>query len=307
METPTLIFETVHGSRAYGLATEGSDTDLKGVIVGPRKWYFGFRPSPEQLEPNKDHVLFEIRKLLRLAAKANPTVLELFFTDPSFHQTLTPAGERLLALAPRLLSRKIAESFGGYALGQLKRIETHRGWLLHPPAKVPERADFGLPERGALSKSTLGAYDALQSDAEGSLDELGPRMLDRLRREKSYQAARERFAQYQQWRRHRNPKRSELEAKFGYDTKHGMHLIRLQRMACEALRVGTLKVLRDDREELLGIRRGDLSYESLLESAEANATAIRELKKESPLPESVDLDAIESCCDEVICSVLAGT
>jgi len=29
----TVIFETVHGSRAYGLATETSDTDLRGVFV----------------------------------------------------------------------------------------------------------------------------------------------------------------------------------------------------------------------------------------------------------------------------------
>jgi hypothetical protein len=31
--TPTRIYETVHGSRAYGLARAGSDTDIKGVIV----------------------------------------------------------------------------------------------------------------------------------------------------------------------------------------------------------------------------------------------------------------------------------
>ena len=29
----TVIFETVHGSRAYGLATDSSDTDLRGVFV----------------------------------------------------------------------------------------------------------------------------------------------------------------------------------------------------------------------------------------------------------------------------------
>jgi predicted nucleotidyltransferase len=33
VSAPTLIFETLHGSRAYGLAREGSDTDLEGVVV----------------------------------------------------------------------------------------------------------------------------------------------------------------------------------------------------------------------------------------------------------------------------------
>jgi len=31
----TVIYETVYGSRAYGLATESSDTDLRGVFVPP--------------------------------------------------------------------------------------------------------------------------------------------------------------------------------------------------------------------------------------------------------------------------------
>ncbi|MGM0575990.1 MAG: DNA polymerase beta superfamily protein [Myxococcota bacterium] len=68
MSEPTLIFETVHGSRAYGLDTPESDVDLRGVLVGPREWYFGFLGGPEQLEPSKDHVQWELRKVMRLAS-----------------------------------------------------------------------------------------------------------------------------------------------------------------------------------------------------------------------------------------------
>jgi predicted nucleotidyltransferase len=32
-----VVYETVHGSRAYGLAGDDSDLDLKGVIVGPSR------------------------------------------------------------------------------------------------------------------------------------------------------------------------------------------------------------------------------------------------------------------------------
>ena len=38
-----VIYETVHGDRAYGLATPASDVDVNGVIVGPWSWYSGFR------------------------------------------------------------------------------------------------------------------------------------------------------------------------------------------------------------------------------------------------------------------------
>jgi hypothetical protein len=48
--------------------------------------------------------------------------------------------------------------------------------------------------------------------------------------------------------------RTELVDKFGYDTKHAMHLVRLIRMAKEILIEGVVHVYRDDREELMDIR-----------------------------------------------------
>src|SRR5262249_45352998 len=157
----TVIYETVHGSQAYGLATASSDVDIKGVIVGPRDWYFGFAPSPEQLELGPDHVRFEIRKFMRLAANANPTLLEVLFTSPEHHRVVTREGERLLAARARFCSRRVKDSFAGYAVAQLKRIKTHRRWLLHPPSAEPSRASFGLPERTLISPDQQGAAEAL--------------------------------------------------------------------------------------------------------------------------------------------------
>jgi uncharacterized protein len=53
----TVIFETVHGSRAYGLATESSDTDLRGIFVPPTATFTGYLEGPEQLEPSAERVL----------------------------------------------------------------------------------------------------------------------------------------------------------------------------------------------------------------------------------------------------------
>mgnify|MGYP001592747017 CR=1 FL=1 len=94
----TLVFETLHGSRAYGLAREGSDVDRKGVIVRPARWYFGFAPAPEQIELSPDHVRYELRKVMRLAAANNPSILEILFAHEDDHRHVSPAGERLLGL-----------------------------------------------------------------------------------------------------------------------------------------------------------------------------------------------------------------
>ncbi len=58
-----------------------------------------------------------------------------------------------------------------------------------------------------------------------------------------------------------------LEEKYGYDTKHAMHLVRLLRMGVEALRTGEVIVKRPDADELLAIRDGAWSYDEIVEYA----------------------------------------
>ena len=132
MNEPCVIYETVHGSNAYGPARACSDVDVKVVMIGPAAWYLGWAGGPEQIELSPDHVRYEIRKFFRLAVDANPTVLEPLWTRPEHHRAVSPAGERLLAARENFLSLRVAERFGRYALAQLKRIRTHRVWLLSP-------------------------------------------------------------------------------------------------------------------------------------------------------------------------------
>jgi len=299
---PTVLYETVHGSRAYGLAQEGSDTDLKGVVVGPARWYFGFRGGPEQVELSPDHVRYELRKLLRLVAKANPTVLEVLFTEPEDHRVITPWGERLLAERERFLTKRVAGSFGGYAMQQLRRIETHRRWLLHPPKEEPTREAFGLPERKPIPRDQLGAAEALIE--RGEAPALSDSFLEVLAREKRYRSARKQWDQFRHWQKARNPDRAALEAAHGYDTKHAMHLIRLQRMAVEILETGKVIVRRPDRESLLRVRHGALAYDALIEEARGNVERIRAAAERSTLPEEPDEEAIEALGAAIIEEVL---
>jgi predicted nucleotidyltransferase len=46
---------------------------------------------------------------------------------------------------------KVRQTFLGYAMAQLKRIQTHRGWLLNPPRQRPARREFGLPDGPTLT------------------------------------------------------------------------------------------------------------------------------------------------------------
>jgi len=299
-QTYKLIYETIHGSQAYGLARPGSDLDLKGVIVGPKTWYMGFVGGPEQIEESPDHVRFELRKFFRLAAESNPTLIELLWTEPEDHKVLTELGQRLLDSRELFLSKRVAQSFGGYALSQLKRIKTHRRWLLKPPKKEPLRADFGLPNRTVVSKDQLGAADTLVQQERLMEVDLSPNFLELLDRERRYRQARKEWEQHRLWLKNRNSARAELEARFGYDTKHAMHLVRLLRMGVEILTSGQVNVKRPDRDELLAIRDGALKYDELLEQAESLSLKIKEAEKASALPENPDKEVLEELCCSII-------
>ena len=304
MTEPTLIFETVHGSRAYNLHRPNSDTDYKGIIVGPASWYHGYCGAPEQIELSPDHVRFEIRKFFALATAANPTITEMLWTDPEHHRVITPAGRRLLAQRSAFLTKRTRSTFAGYALSQLKRIKTHRRWLLSPPKREPTRGEFGLPERTLIPRDQLGAAEVLIEQGRIAEAELTPNFLEILEREKRYRQARKEWEQHRAWLKGRNPERAALEARYGYDTKHAMHLVRLQRMAVEILLEERVVVGRPDREELLAVRDGAWSYDELIEQCDKLEAGIQAAAQQSRLPEEPDQQTLDQLCVSIVEEVL---
>ena len=120
-----IIYRCVMGSRAYGLDTEASDTDLRGVYLAPPDLQWSLFGAPEQFEDNASQACYwELQKFLLMALKANPNILECLFSP--MVEKVTPVGEALLALRQRLLSQMIFQTFNGYAMSQFKKIEQDR-------------------------------------------------------------------------------------------------------------------------------------------------------------------------------------
>ena len=90
---PWIIYRCQVGSKAFGLASEDSDDDLRGIYLPPARLHWSLRRLPEQLEfteQERDEVYWELEKFLRLALKANPNVLETLWTHWSFWLTRRP-------------------------------------------------------------------------------------------------------------------------------------------------------------------------------------------------------------------------
>jgi len=334
-----------HGSHAYGTNTETSDEDFKGIAIPPKKYFLGYTHRFEQAElkaPDPDAVVYDIRKFFTLAADCNPNIIEVLHTDPSDHFVVTSLGQKILDHKDAFLSKKIKHTFMGYSISQLKRIKTHKKWIMNPPAVPPTRSDLGLPEQTLIPQDQLTAafaevqkeLDRMQFDFMDNLEEstkieirnnmasmlaemkitsdeqfgaaarkigLSDNFIEIMQKERQYTGAKREWDQYQNWKKTRNAKRHELEAKFGYDTKHAYHLVRLIRMCREILTTGKVIVKRPDREELLAIRNGAWTYEQLIEFADKEDQALNELYASSTvLPKLPDRDKLDALCIEII-------
>ena len=121
-----------------------------------------------------------------------------------------------------------------------------------------------------------------------------------LQKEKEYLSRKRQWEQYLSWEKNRNVKRHADEAKFGYDLKHGYHLLRLSRMSLEILQGKGVIVKRPDREDFLAIRRGEWSYEKLIEEADKLNILIDEAFKTSMLPAVPNMEEIDKLCQNIL-------
>jgi predicted nucleotidyltransferase len=117
-----VIYRCVVGSRAYGLDTDDSDTDRRGVYIAPAELQWSLFGAPEQFEDNATQSCYwELQKFLTMALKANPNILECLYSP--MVEKVTPLGEELLLIREACLSQMIFQTFNGYAMSQFKKIE----------------------------------------------------------------------------------------------------------------------------------------------------------------------------------------
>ncbi|MET7574087.1 nucleotidyltransferase domain-containing protein [Streptomyces sp. NPDC005492] len=116
------IYACVMGSRAFGLATDTSDTDRRGVYVAPTPLFWRFDKPPTHVEgPAEEQFSWELERFCELALRANPNILECLHSPLVEHADAT--GRELLALRGAFLSRRVHETFTRYALSQRKKLE----------------------------------------------------------------------------------------------------------------------------------------------------------------------------------------
>lgn len=106
-------------------STPESDVDIMAIAVGDMSCYLGLQTfeHKEVAKHGYDAVTHEIRKFVRLAMNANPSVLEFLWLPENKYLYLETCGRTLLRNRDLFTSKLAYNSFSGYAYGQLYRLD----------------------------------------------------------------------------------------------------------------------------------------------------------------------------------------
>jgi len=116
------IYAAIVGSRAFGLDTDDSDTDTRGVYVAPTESFWSLAKPPTHVDgPAEEWFSWEVERFCELALKSNPNLLEVLYSPLVVRRT--PLGEELIGLRQAFLSQLVYQTYSGYVLSQFKKLE----------------------------------------------------------------------------------------------------------------------------------------------------------------------------------------
>ncbi|MEI8258484.1 MAG: nucleotidyltransferase domain-containing protein [Deltaproteobacteria bacterium] len=283
-----VVLETTVGSRAWGLADEGSDTDLRGAFALPLPWTLGLVEAPADLvSADGSATYWSVNKAVRNALRADPNTLEMLFVPGA--RACDPIGEWLLQERAAFVSAEIYGSFGRYALSQLKRLEqnarladhrTHAlAWLRDEPGLSLDEVALRLARISPRAAPT--EMDAVHQ-ARQWIKQLYRSLYDQGLLATSEFAAMARLAKESD---------AALELPRELRPKNAYNLLRLIRTAADWLRTGEprFEVEGAFRDRLVDIKKGRVALDEVLAEAEAMAPDLESARSQTPLPPRPDV------------------
>lgn len=300
---PCVVLETTVGSRAWGVAHEGSDTDIRGVFGLPLPWTQGLVAPPEDLQSEDgSHSFWSVSKCVRQALRADPNTLEALFVKSA--RATDEVGQWLLDERDAFVSAEIYGSFGRYATSQLDklaqnlRLVRHRAdvleWLRKEPSLSLDHVADKLADLSPRANATRA--DAVLA-AKQYIKSLYRSMFDQAMLTRNEFSALAEFAT--------SAAALELDLPRELRPKNAYNLLRLIHTATEWLRTGEpeFEVRGAFRDRLLAIKQGEIPLEEILREAESMTAPLVEAWTHTKLPRRADVvradRLLRKCHDEL--------
>jgi predicted nucleotidyltransferase len=288
---PCVVLKTTVGSRAWGLADQGSDTDTRGAFALPTPWSFGLVTAPQDLTSEDGSTQFwSVEKLIKQALRADPNTLEVLFVASAC--ATDEVGQWLLDERDCFVSAEIYGAFGRYAMSQLDklgqnlRLVRHRTQLLEWLRQDPDSTLDQLAER-------LATISPRESRSEQDAVLRAKQYIKQLYRSMHDQGLIEHndFASLVQFAREQSEHDFDRELPRELRPKNAYNLLRLIETATVWLRSGEPQFVLsgERRERLLQIKLGQVPLEDVLREAEERAPLLIEAWQSTRLPRQADV------------------
>ena len=303
-----LCFITFGGSHAYGTNVEGSDIDIRGVMLPTVEELIGLNRVDQKLDEETDTCIYSFMKFVNLARDANPNVIEMLGCRE--YLVFNEVGEMLLDSVKHFLSKRCSVTFGGYAVAQLRRIENA---LCHDEFSVEQQNKHIMETMNATISKLDERYNVFKDNQvtitqkdehlfvnanfkDCRIDEFREAFNSLLDIEHTYNKLNK-----------RNDKKTPEKM-----NKHIMHLVRLYLMCFDILEKGELNTYRPEREFLLEIRNGKFLKDGKLTDdfypyLDSLKQRLDKAVAESTLPSKPNFDALNKLVIEVHKKVVDDT
>lgn len=118
-----IVLLTLGGSYAYGTNIETSDVDIRGCALNSTSDILGMTNFEQVVHTATDTTVYSFNRLISLLVSCNPNTIEMLGCKPEHYFVKTEIGKEMIDNRKMFLSQKAADSFGGYATQQLRRLE----------------------------------------------------------------------------------------------------------------------------------------------------------------------------------------
>lgn len=300
-----LALLTYGGSHAYGTNNKDSDIDLRGIYLPTKQEILSMtyeeKPFTDKIT---DTVIYPLKQIVELLCNCNPNTIEILGTREEDIFAINDIGKILRENAYVFLSQKAYDSFNGYAVSQLRRLQNAiaRDSLAQPDKEehilqsIKRRMDTFEISYKDICDGELNLYID-DTDREGydkeiyidiNLKNYPLRDLRSMLGEMN-----ETVKQYGKLN-HRNNKKDEPHL-----YKHAMHLIRLMMMGIDILEGKGINTYRKEKDFLLDIRHGKYSFDEIFEITNEYDRKFREAKNHTDLPKYVDMNKVNELIAEI--------
>lgn len=334
-----IIFECISGSRAYGLQTPTSDTDIRGVFILPKEKFYSLEYIGQINNETNDVAYYELRKFIELCSKNNPNILEMLYVPEDCVLYKNPLFDEIKE--EYFLSKLCKNTFANYAFTQIKKARGLNKKIVNPMEKERKTIEDFCSVRTTKQSMSLRAF---LTEKALNISNCGLAKIPNMKncfnlfyneslnyngivRENAnevcvsaipkeeqaiallycnlegYSSYCKKYAEYWSWVGKRNDERysNNISHDKNYDAKNMMHTFRLLHVAEEIAknRKVNVRVTHQARTYLLRIKNADFEYDDLVHEAGEIRKELDGFYETSNLPEKPDLELINNLLIEI--------